>query len=83
MTIVQIMVLTTQAITLVGAFASLVQSLRNSRQIQEVHLTMNSRMDALLATTRTLALSEGAAIANAKTKEDAADLARRQAAKAS
>jgi hypothetical protein len=44
-----------------AALSSLLASLRNGRKIQDVHLTMNSRLDALLAATRAQAFAEGVA----------------------
>ncbi len=42
-----------------GVVASTLLGLNNKRQINEVHLTMNSRLDALLDLTRQVAEAKG------------------------
>jgi hypothetical protein len=63
---------------MLAAIAALVQSFRNSTRIQEVHLTMNSRLDSLLAATKEAAEARGGAIE--RDRRDAADAAREIAA---
>jgi hypothetical protein len=46
-------------ISAVAAIAALIASLRNGAKIQDVHLTMNSRLDELLAATKAQAFAEG------------------------
>lgn len=47
------------AISGTAALSSLIASLRNGQKIQDVHLTMNSRLDELLAATKAQAFAEG------------------------
>jgi hypothetical protein len=58
-----------------GVIASLLASLRNGRKIQEVHLTMNSRLDQLLDSTRKQGFSDGAEHARATDSIATADAA--------
>lgn len=44
-----IMLLATQAVTLAAAVVGLVLTARNHIAIQEIHVTINSRMDQMLA----------------------------------
>ncbi len=69
----------TDAILTGAALTAAVLSYFNHRAIQVVHLTMNSRLDQLLATTRSSSFAEGrasqtaeVATAAAKVLEDAA-----------
>jgi hypothetical protein len=71
--------LATQAIVALGACAAFAQSLRNGVKIREVHLTMNSRLDELIRSTKALAYSEGAAAAHAEATRDAAAVVARAA----
>jgi len=50
-----------KALTATGVLVSIFISLRNSKKITEVHISTNSKMDALLAVTREAAKSEGIA----------------------
>ena len=54
----------------------------NRRAIREVHLTMNSRLDELIATTRTMAFAEGKAAQTAEVATAAAKVLETAATKA-
>jgi|HubBroStandDraft_1064217.scaffolds.fasta_scaffold09885_4 hypothetical protein len=56
-----------------AALSSLLASLRNGRKIQDVHLTMNSRLDELLAATKAQAFAEGQEHQRAGDMQRAAD----------
>lgn len=52
-------ILATGVVTLLSSLAAFVQGLRNQGRIAELHVTMNSRLDQLLATTRSDAHAAG------------------------
>ena len=61
------------AATFIAALGAFMTSLKNSRAVKEVHLSMNSRLDELVALTRAKAWGEGLAqgrIEGAATKDD-------------
>jgi uncharacterized membrane protein len=47
-----VVILFTQAVTLIGTIASIMATIHNRNAIQEVHLSINSRMDQLLIASR-------------------------------
>ena len=59
------------AFSAVTALVGTINSFRNSKHINEVHLTFNSRMDQLLATTKQAGIAQGAA--TERDRRDAAD----------
>ncbi len=50
-----------QLLTAGAAFGAFLLSMRNGKKIQEVHLSINSRMDELLTATKLAAHAAGAA----------------------
>lgn len=57
--LVNALVLITALVTLATAALSLYTSWRNSENIEAIHISINSRMDELLAVTRQKARAEG------------------------
>lgn len=51
--------LVTQGVILITAAIGLIVSLRNRKAIQEVHLSVNSRLDQLVKLTEVAAFAEG------------------------
>lgn len=51
--------LATASVTLVTAAAAFLQSNRNGRKIQEVHLSVNSRLDELVSSTKSASYAAG------------------------
>jgi len=63
------------AIGAIGGAAAAVVSIRNGQKITEVHVSTNSRMDALLAATRLSSTAEGVLAGRAQVHEEAAAVA--------
>jgi hypothetical protein len=55
----RVVILATSTVTLLTSIAAFVQGIRNQHKIQEVHLSVNSRLDQLVATTRQEAHAAG------------------------
>ena len=52
-------ILATQTVTLIAAIIGIVSSKKNKAAIQEVHVSINSRMDELLKLTAAASKAEG------------------------
>jgi hypothetical protein len=65
-----IIILATQGFTLLTAIVSVFQAFRNKAAIQEVHLSVNSRLTELIRVTKAASHAEGKAEGVAQQKAD-------------
>ncbi len=63
-----------ESVISIGSLLAALVCLMNRKAIREVHLTMNSRLDQLLASVRTQAFAEGRDARTAETATAAADV---------